>query len=213
MARGTPSLRRFLRYLVSAKNLLGLLGAFAGLVLHWFGLFGPFWPTVVVGLYAVGALLGPAPKPKVAGDVFDARAVRQSLDHAYQSTHGRLPADVQSQVAHIRQVILELVPHTAEFPPGSRDLFVLQRTAVDYLPTTIEAYLALPPAYGSQRVVQDGKTPLEVLKEQLGLLDQQMEEVAEAVHLRDTDKLLAQGIFLEERFGQRDGTLRLPPET
>ena len=42
MARGTPSLRRFLRYLVSAKNLLGLLGAFAGLVLHWMGLFGPF---------------------------------------------------------------------------------------------------------------------------------------------------------------------------
>ncbi len=206
-------MRRFLSYLVSAKNLLGCLGAVVGLVLHLFGLFGPFWPLVVVALYGVGALVGPRPKPKLARATFDPRVVRQSLDRAYQSTHGRLPADVQSQVAHIRQAILELLPHTAEFPVGSQDLFVLQRTAEDYLPTTIQAYLALPPAYAAERVVQDGKTPLEVLKEQLELLDQQMEEVAEAVHRRDTDRLLAQGIFLEERFGRRDEPLRLPPQT
>ena len=40
-------------------------------------------------------------------------------------------------------VILELLPHASRFPLGSRDLFVLQRTATAYLPTSVDAYLAL----------------------------------------------------------------------
>src|SRR5260221_12965454 len=103
-------------------------------------------------------------------------------------THGRLPADAQSKVAEIRREILELLPQAAQFPPGSADLFVLRRMAVDYLPTTIEAYLALPASYAAGRVVQDGKTPLQIMSQQLDLLDAQMDEIAEAVHRRDSDR-------------------------
>jgi hypothetical protein len=202
----------FPRYLVSAKNLIGCALALVGLVLHLFGLLGPFpvWVLVVVALYAVGALVGPRRRPKMAKDTFDPQEVRRSLDHAYQMTHGRLPADSQSKVAHIRSEILELLPHAAEFPPGSQDLYVLRRMAVDYLPTTIEAYLALPASYATQRAVQEGKTPLQVMNEQLELLDAQMGEIAEAVHRRDSDRLLANGIFLEERFGRTGGGLAPP---
>lgn len=203
-----------MRYLVSAKNLIGCALALVGLVLHLFGLLGPFpiWVLVVVALYAAGALLGPRRRPSVAKDTFDPQEIRRSLDHTYQMTHGRLPVDAQSRVARIRAEILELLPHTADFPPGSQDLYVLRRMAVDYLPTTIEAYLALPPSYATERVVQDGKTPLQVMNEQLELLDAQMGEIAEAVHRRDSDKLLANGIFLEERFGRPGGGLALPPD-
>ena len=97
----------FLRYLVSAKNLLGVALALVGLVLYLFGLFGPFWPLVVAGLYAVGALIGPRRRPKVARASFDPQVVRKAVDRAYQMTHGRLPTDVQSRVAQIRQEILE----------------------------------------------------------------------------------------------------------
>jgi hypothetical protein len=202
----------FLRYLVSAKNLLGVALALVGLVLHQFGLFGPFWPLVVVGLYAVGALIGPRRRPKVARASFDPQVVRKAVDRAYQITHGRLPADVQSRVAQIRQEILELLPHTAQFPVGSPDLYVLQRTAVDYLPTTIEAYLALPPSYATQRAIQGDRTSLDVLREQLELLDAKMDEIAEAVHQRDSDRLLANGIFLEDRFGKGAPELVVPKE-
>ena len=202
----------FLRYLVSAKNLLGVALALVGLVLYLFGLFGPFWPLVVAGLYAVGALIGPRRRPKVARASFDPQVVRKAVDRAYQMTHGRLPADVQSRVAQIRQEILELLPHTAQFPVGSPDLYVLQRTAVDYLPTTIEAYLALPPSYATQRTIQGGRTSLDVLREQLELLDAKMDEIAEAVHQRDSDRLLANGIFLEDRFGKGAPELVVPKE-
>jgi len=204
----------FLRYLVSAKNLIGCALALVGLVLHLFGLLGPFpvWVLVVVALYIVGALVGPRRRPKVAKDTFDPQEIKRALDHAYQMTLGRLPADSQSRVARIRTEILDLLPHAAEFPPGSQDLYVLRRMAVDYLPTTIEAYLALPATYATERVVQDGKTPLQVMNEQLELLDSKMGEIAEAVHRRDSDRLLANGLFLEERFGRTPGGLALPPD-
>lgn len=204
----------FLRYLASARNLIGCGLALLGLVLHLFGLLGPFpvWLLVVVALYTAGALVGPRRRPRVAKDTFDPQQIRRSLDHAYQMTHGRLPADSQSRVARIRASVLELLPHAAEFPPGSADLYVLRRMADDYLPTTIEAYLALPPSYGTGQVLQEGKTPLQIMNEQLDLLDAKMEEIADAVHRRDSDRLLANGTFLEERFGQAKGGLGLPPE-
>ena len=106
--------------------------------------------------------------------------------------------------------MLELLPHAADLPGGSQDLYVLQRTATDYLPTTVRMDLALPAANATTQVVQDGKTPLAVLQDQLELLDGQMAEIADAVHRRDSDRLLAQGRFLEERFGQGPRELRLP---
>lgn len=205
----------FLRYLVSAKNLVGCALALVGLVLHLFGLLGPFpiWLVVMAALYAAGALVGPRRRPKVAKDTFDPQEIRRALDRAYQMTHGRLPADSQSRVAHIRTEILELLPHAAEFPPGSQDLYVLRQMAVDYLPTTIEAYTALPASYATGQVVQDGKTPLQVMNEQLGLLDAQMAEIADAIHRRDSDRLLANGIFLQEKFGRTAGGLAPPDQS
>ncbi len=174
---------RLVRYLRGRKNLVGAALVLVVFLLHaTTGLFGPFWWLVAVGAYAAGALLTPgrrAPRLKVA--TFDPQTVRRSLDHAYSMTHGRLPADVQSKVAEIRREILELLPHAAEFPTGSQELFVLQRTAADYLPGSIQAYLALPADYATTRVVRDGKTSLQVLKDQLELLDAQMDEITEAV--------------------------------
>jgi hypothetical protein len=132
-----------------------------------------------------------------APSTFDERQVRRSLDQVYQSTHGRLPPEAQSRVAHIRQEILDLLPHVRELPAGSQDRYVLQRTALDYLPTTIQAYLALPPSY-----VVAGKTSLAALDEQLAILDGQMVEISAAIRQRDSDRLLANGLFLEEKFGR-----------
>ena len=185
-----------------------------GLILHLFGLLGPFpvWLLAVAALYAVGALAGPRRRRVAMEDAFDPRLIRQQLDRAYQMTHGRLPVDAQSKVAEIRMEILALLPQAEKFPPGSPDLYVLRRMAADYLPTTIESYLALPPSYAAERVIADGKTPLQIMHEQLDLLDARMDEITEAVHRRDSDRLLANGLFLEERFGRTAGGLDLPPE-
>lgn len=204
-------MERILRYLGSARNIIGCLLAILGLGLHFAGLLGGLWPLVVVALYLIGVLVAPARRPiELQADRFDPDRIRRALDGSRDMTQGRLPVDVQNQVAEIRQRILDLLPHAADLPGGAKDLYVLQRTAHEYLPTTLQMYLALPRDYATTHIVQDGKTPLQILMEQLELLDGQMEEIADAVNQRDSDRLLAQGRFLEERFGQPSGGLALP---
>ncbi|WP_051830344.1 MULTISPECIES: hypothetical protein [Streptomyces] len=59
MATSDGLVRRALRYLESARNLVGCAGGAVGVGLHYAGLGGDLWPGVVAGLYAVGALLAP----------------------------------------------------------------------------------------------------------------------------------------------------------
>jgi hypothetical protein len=114
----------------------------------------------------------------------------------------RLPLDVQVKVEQIRRKVEVLTAHADRFPLGSRDLYILRRTASDYLPATLDAYLALPPETADRPVAPDGRTALQVLKDQLGLLDSKMDEIAEDVQRQDIDRLLANGRFLEDHFAR-----------
>ena len=200
---------RLVTYLGSRKNVAGCVLALGGLALYFLGVVGAFWPLVVLALYLIGALAMPSRRqPSIGGGSFDADLVRSALDRLVRRVASQAPPDVTAKVRDIQQEILGVLPATARFPLGSEDLYVIQRTATDYLPAALDAYLALPPEYATSRPLQDGRTARQVLLEQLELINSKMEEVADAVHQRDTDRLLASGRFLEERFGK--GDLSLP---
>jgi len=200
---------RLVGYLGSRKNVAGSVLALGGLALYFLGVVGAFWPLVVLALYLIGALAMPSRQRVSIGNAsFDADLVRSALDRLVRRVASQASPDITAKVRDIQQEILGVLPAAARFPLGSQDLYVIQRTATDYLPAALDAYLALPPEYATSRPVQDGKTAKQVLLEQLELIDSKMEEVADAVHQRDTDRLLASGRFLEERFGK--GDLSLP---
>jgi hypothetical protein len=178
---------------VVALVLLGLLAAAAAL----------FW--------LIRVRVEPAYEVPKAAPGLDAQEIGRALDGAVRMSSGRLPPQLQAKVTEIRQEILALLPSTAGFPLGSEDLYVIQRTATDYLPSTLQAYLALPAEYASSRKLEGGKTPLELLGDQLQLLDDRLDEIKDAVHEQDADRLVANGRFLEERFGREPGRLQLPP--
>jgi hypothetical protein len=136
---------------------------------------------------------------------FDPNDVKQALDTQVRLITGKVPPEVMAKVLKIRQIILGILPRSGNLPPGSPQLFILERTATDYLPTSLQAYLNLPRAYATRHPVQDGKTPKEVLLDQLALLETKMNEVADDVHRNDSDRLLAHGRFLEARFGHGPG--------
>ena len=194
--------QRLLMYLYSTKNIVGSLLALAGLVLFFTGIIGALWPVIVVGLYVIGALVAPGSTTIDLRTGFDPDDIRHALDNEVKAVSGRTPADVLAKVQSIQQIILGILPRSGALPPGSPELFVVQRTATDYLPTALESYLNLPRAYAALHRVQDGKTPQQVLMDQLTLLESKMTEVADDVHRNDTDRLLANGRFLEERFGR-----------
>ncbi|MGV9263548.1 hypothetical protein ACWDRR_02660 [Kitasatospora sp. NPDC003701] len=61
MATSSGGGRRVVRYLESTRNLVGCGAGAGGLVLHFAGLGGAWWPGIVAALYGVGALLTPGP--------------------------------------------------------------------------------------------------------------------------------------------------------
>ncbi len=192
-----------LRYLYSGKNIVGSTLALFGLLLFFTHIITvAFWPFVVVAMYGIGALLSPGP-PHVAlaGTSFDPEGIRRSLQHQLDTAGGKLPPPLMSKLQEISDTIMGILPHYANFPPGSPDLFVVGRTATDYLPSALQAYLNLPRAYATLHKMPNGRTADQVLDDQLTLLASKMDEVADAVHQKDSDALLANGKFLEEKFG------------
>src|ERR1700674_1126512 len=202
--------QQILKYLYSTKNIVGSLLAIVGLVLFFTGVVGALWPVIVIGLYLVGVLVAPGTASIDLRSGFDPDDVRKALDHEVHAVSGRVPAGVLAKVLNIQQIILGILPRSGALPPGSPELFVVERTATDYLPTSLESYLNLPRAYATLHPVQDGKTPKQVLMDQLTLLETKMGEVADDVHQNDTDRLLANGRFLEERFGRSALSLDSP---
>ena len=192
-----------LRYLYSGKNIVGSTLALFGLLLFFTGVITSFfWPFVVIAMYGIGVLLAPGP-PNVAltGTSFDPESIRHSLNRQLDISRGKLSPALATKLQGISDTIMGILPHYADFPPGSPDLFVVGRTATDYLPSALQAYLNLPRAYATLHKMPNDKTADEVLGDQLTLLATKMNEVADAVHKKDSDALLANGRFLEEKFG------------
>lgn len=112
-----------------------------------------------------------------------------------------LPIDVQVKVEQIRRKVEVLLGYASRFPPCSKDLYLVRQTASDYLPRTVEAYLALPSRDLDPLVAAEGNPALAELKSQLDLLDTKLDEIAQDLQRQDLDRLIANRRFLEERFG------------
>ena len=199
---------RVLLYLYSRKNIVASTLALLGIALFFLGIIGPVWPAVVIGLYLIGALVTPSGQKWDLLGGEEPSDIAGALSRQVSAVKGKVPDDVYQKVVSIQQTILGILPKIGRLGPGSSDAFVVQKTASDYLPSTLQAYLNLPRAYATVHRMDDGRTAAQVLMDQLTLLDTKMGEVADAVNKNDTDALLANGRFLEDRFG--GSSLKLP---
>ena len=110
-----------------------------------------------------------------------------------------LPVDVQMKADQIRRHVDLLLSHADRFPPFSQDLYIVRQTAAEYLPRTLDAYLAVA---GREVTVvgPGGKTALDELRHQLRLLGSKLDEITFNLQQQNVDRLLANRRFLEERF-------------
>jgi hypothetical protein len=203
--------RRTALYLYSNKNLVGSALGLAGLGLFFTGIVGPLWPVVVVGGYLAGALATPGSRTYDLHSGWNPGDVRKALAEQMKTINGKVSDDIVAKVSSIQDAILALLPRVESLPAGSEDLFIVQRTALEYLPTALEAYLNLPKAYATLKPVQDGKTASQVLLDQLSLLETKLGEISDNIAKNDSDKLLANGRFLAEKFGRSE--LQAPGES
>lgn len=114
---------------------------------------------------------------------------------------GIVPAPVLSRVKRVSGTLRETLPRLTNLGLGSAQAYSVMATATDYLPEAIGGYLRLPRQWADSRPVENGKTSLMLLIDQLDLLGSTMDKIFDAVVRVDADALIAHGRFLQEKFG------------
>ena len=193
----------FLPIVLVIALLAGVLGLVFGTV-H-------FWPVFLVafGLWLLFRDSGhrrrdwdwwdrPAPRaPRPAEPVRTDEPPRQRPS----AKRRELPIDLQVKVEQIRRKVDVLLGYADRFPPFSHELYLVRQTADDYLPRTINAYLAMPTEATDKPLAGQTRTAREELQAQLDLLDAKLDEIAVDLQRQDTQRLLSNRRFLEDRFG------------
>lgn len=119
------------------------------------------------------------------------------------------PVDVGVAVTRIARRIEELLPAVRARAAGGGDVYDITKIATDYLPGTVEGYLRLSPRDATEVRDAQGRTPLDMVRSQLALLDGKLAEIADSLARDAGDELAIHGRFLESRFGGA-GALRIP---
>ncbi len=99
----------------------------------------------------------------------------------------------------ISDVLIETLPRVQQ--DGSQQAHAVLRAATDYLPQTLRGYVALPPEWAATHDLGDGSTALDALRSQLGTLESGVRAMHDAAMRADANDLLANGLFLADRFG------------
>ena len=114
---------------------------------------------------------------------------------------GVVPAAVASRVARVSTTVRDTMPRLRNLGLGSPEAYSVMATATDYLPEAIGGYTRLPRRWADSRPIENGKTSLMLLIDQLDLLGATMDKIFDAVVRVDADALIAHGRFLQEKFG------------
>jgi hypothetical protein len=193
-------MRTIATYLTGRRNLAGSGLALLATALVVIDPVGPQGILLVIGFYLAGVVAVHG-TPRVHRLGFDPMQVQRSLSAEIAAVAGRVPPDIWIRMQRIELTIRsEILPRLDCLPLGAPELYLVERTARDFLPTAVETYLRLPGGYASAR----GATAYQVVVDELDLLEAQMRRVAEAVHRADMDRLLAHRRFLEDRFRPLD---------
>ena len=170
----------------------------------------------VLGVIAVGAgwltrspAWGLPEGSKLAAPMNDEAAIRAALDALTLRVRDHAAPEVVKAVAKVRTTLLTLAEKIDELPAGSEDAFILKRTATNYLPSTLDTYLALPSDFAEHQGVDGTATPKDVLLKELALMSAKLADIGEAINKGDADRFMANARFLTDRFGTADD-LELP---
>jgi len=153
-----------------------------------------------VGLFDWFKDEGPTPVPATppaptaeditaALDTMDAKVVTAAVSSA-----------VIARVRRITQRLRETLPRMSTAGLVSADQYSLIATATSYLPQTVGSYVRLPRDWADTRPVDDGRSSLLVLIDQLDLLAATVDKIYDAVIARDAEALVVHGRFLAEKF-------------
>lgn len=203
---------RFWLFFYGLPNILGmgllLLGLLGQLVLMLLSTHGglAYWLAICGLLYVAGWLMGWWLQDTDANLTFEQTLTREQIEsemmQLLRRVKGRIPEPAYALVTDIQTSVLGLLPHLVSGKVFNQDLHTVKQTVFDYLPSTLENYLKLPSAYANLHPVHDGKTAKVLLLEQLTLMDSGLKDITHSIYQQDSQALLVNQRFLEQKLGQ-----------
>ncbi len=209
------------RLLASPANWCGLALASGMLVLKALGLLGSLaLPMAGLG-YLAGFVIGGlwlgwpwAREPEWAAlefsDEGDAReAMERALKGVRQLTEynpdKRIPLALQKRVLELCEA-LEALLQQWERSRGSlslQDSFHARHIAISYLPDALNTYLAIPAAFATTKVLDNGKTAQATFTDTLDELDAKLRQLGDDLSAQDAHAFLVHSKFLNQKFGPK----------
>jgi hypothetical protein len=186
---------RLRRYLGSRKNIAGMAGALAGVGLHLAGVIGDVWPVVAVGLYGVGALVGPSdppaepPEPRLTDAL---RSEAAALLGRVQGQSGALPEGTAAEVGRIVGAVRLALDRLDQVADRETDRIAAPDRLADAaeivrveLPECLDTYLGRSPTTPEEPAARELRAQLELV---VGRADRLVAQVPD-VHARRAEDL------------------------
>lgn len=151
-----------------------------------------------------------APDPAPAGQGPPAKPFGERMTDKMAETSwaarrggGRLPVAVLPQLGRIEDVVYPFLSYVRANPLTAEEEVAVEGIIGDYLPTTLNTFLALDPRIANQRR-SDGRTAGDDVLDQLETLEDAIRDVSKAVYEHDAQQLAIQGRFLNTKFSRSD---------
>ncbi|MEW6420110.1 MAG: hypothetical protein AB1511_00080 [Deinococcota bacterium] len=114
---------------------------------------------------------------------------------------GRLPGEARAQLAALNLRTREALAYLDNLgQSGSEAAYLARAVRDEYAPTAVQAYLKLPSTLADTAPLQDGKTGRDLLREQLDILLDAVQDILKTALQAGGQELLTHQRFLEDRF-------------
>ncbi len=126
---------------------------------------------------------------------------RLKLESLQSRVAGRLDAEATAKIDSIKNSLLAALSRLLQTADESDpNLYNVRQIALEYLPNTVDKYLALPQGLANNELLSQGKTAQAAFHEQLNLLDGTLNRMVTSLYQEDAQGLLINGHFLRDKF-------------
>jgi phage shock protein PspC (stress-responsive transcriptional regulator) len=126
---------------------------------------------------------------------------RLKLESLQNRVASRLDAEATAKIENIKNSLLAALGRLMQTVDESdANLYNVRQIALEYLPNTVDKYLALPQGLADHEPLSQGKTAQAVFHEQLNVLDGALTRMVTSLYQEDAQGLFVNGHFLRDKF-------------